>query len=290
VPAGWLGIYGDSLAQIPDTERGAIGIDNKLGVIVREFLPNSPALTSGMLPNDVIIGIDGFEIAGSTDLSAVLSSMPAGHKARLRVIRSRRNVEVNVELGAKEYTPLAIDLGDIVRRKESPAAQIDEIGARLAELSAQYKSYLARKDVSARERQEALRELGIEIRQLQDRLRELQQQGAGQEQISADHNSNEPGSSTSGDAAFKAGFVLRELTPQLAGFFGAEAGMLVVSVLKGSPAERSGLKTGDVIVGLSDQETPTPLHLREMLSTQNGEIKLKIVRAKNPLVITLASQ
>jgi S1-C subfamily serine protease len=283
VPAGWLGVYGDSLARVPDTERGAIGIDSKMGVIVREFPPNSPAFTSGVLPNDVIIGIDGFDVAGSTDLSAILSSMPAGHKVQLRVVRNRQNLDISVELGARAYTPPAINLGDVMGQKGSSLSHREEVQGRLTELASQYKSITARKDITPRERNEALRELEIEIRQLQDRLRELEQRGAGQEPIKAD-NKTEP------DNSFKAGFVLREITPQLAGYFGAKAGMLIVTVVKDSPAERGGLKTGDVIVGLNDKETSTMAQLREALSTQKGDLRLKVVRAKAPMVITIENR
>jgi S1-C subfamily serine protease len=281
VPAGWLGVYGDSLAQVPDTERGAIGIEGKRGVIVREFPPNSPAFTSGVLPNDVIVGIDGFDVAGSTDLSAVLSSLAAGHKARLRVVRNRQNMDINVELGAKAYTPPVIELGDVMGQKGSPLSHREEVEARLSELASQYRSYTARKDLPPRERNEALRELEIEIRQLQDMLRELNQQGAGQGGLKADNNEN------TSDNSFKTGFVLRELTPQLAGYFGAKSGMLVVTVEKDSPAERGGLRTGDVIVGINDKETSTMAQLREALSAQKGNVSLKIVRAKSPMVIII---
>ncbi|HWP44550.1 MAG TPA: PDZ domain-containing protein [Blastocatellia bacterium] len=290
VPAGWLGVYGDSLAQIPDTERGAIGVENKMGVLVRDFAPNSPAFESGLLLNDVIVGINGFDITGSTDLSAVLSSLPAGYEVQLRVLRSKKSMEMKVELGEKGCSPPTINLGEIVDHKGSLSAQLQELETRLNDLSVQYRSYIARKDISLRERQEALRELEIEIRQIQDRIRELQRMGASSEPIKADHNGIEPGAARATDHIFKAGFVLRELTPQLANYFGVSAGMLVVSIRKGSPAEKSGLRTGDVILGIIGREDMTMDQLRETLSTHKGDLSLKAMRNKNPLAITLAIQ
>jgi S1-C subfamily serine protease len=83
---------------------------------------------------------------------------------------------------------------------------------------------------------------------------------------------------------------LREITSQLAGFFGARTGLLVVSVVKGSPADQSGLRTGDVIVGAGDQDTATLAGLREILSTQKGLISFKVVRDKSPMVISIVNQ
>jgi C-terminal processing protease CtpA/Prc len=168
-------------------------------------------------------------------------------------------------------------------QKGSLLSDREEVEARLSELASQYKSYNARKDLPPRERNEALRELEIEIRQLQDTLRVLNQEDADRGGIKADNNEN------TSDNSFKTGFVLRELTPQLAGYFGAKAGMLVVTVEKDSAAERGGLRTGDVIVGINDKETSTLVQLREALSAQKGEISLKIVRAKSPMVITITN-
>ena len=51
------------------------------------------------------------------------------------------------------------------------------------------------------------------------------------------------------------GVELEQLDQPLANYFGAKGGMLVRSVEKGSPAERAGLKVGDVIISIGSNST-----------------------------------
>jgi len=48
------------------------------------------------------------------------------------------------------------------------------------------------------------------------------------------------------------------LEGQLAAYFGVSSGVLVRSVLKGTPAEKAGLKAGDVILKVGDTKVTTP--------------------------------
>lgn len=72
-----------------------------------------------------------------------------------------------------------------------------------------------------------------------------------------------------------------ELTPQLAEFFGVEEGkgVLVREVSAGSAAARAGLKAGDVIVSVDDQQTPSVGKLRRALrDLDEDQVTLTIVR------------
>ena len=74
-----------------------------------------------------------------------------------------------------------------------------------------------------------------------------------------------------------------ELTPQLAEYFGVKQGkgVLVREVEKGTPAEKAGLKAGDVIVKVNDKEIDSIEDLRAALrsdSNQKRQVTLTIVR------------
>ena len=74
------------------------------------------------------------------------------------------------------------------------------------------------------------------------------------------------------------------MTKQLAEYFGVAdgKGLLISSVLKNSPAERAGLKAGDVIVDAEDQEIKTEIDLVRVLNQKSeGDVALTIVRDKN---------
>ena len=54
------------------------------------------------------------------------------------------------------------------------------------------------------------------------------------------------------------GIEAESLDSQLAQFFGVKEGVLVRSVVKGSPAEKAGIRAGDVIVRVDDTKVATP--------------------------------
>lgn len=77
----------------------------------------------------------------------------------------------------------------------------------------------------------------------------------------------------------------------LAEFFGVKQGVLVRSVTKGSPAEKAGMKAGDVIVRVSDRAVESPADVAGILRERGDKktLNLVIVREKReqPLTMTL---
>jgi serine protease Do len=78
---------------------------------------------------------------------------------------------------------------------------------------------------------------------------------------------------------------------QLADFFGVKDGVLVKSVIKDSPAEKAGLKAGDVIVKVDNSKVTTPREITSVLRSNRGKnnFTLTVVRNKKemPLTVTL---
>lgn len=282
VAAGWLGAVGDSLAALNDKERESLGLTRKSGVIVREVAPGSPAASSGILINDVIVAANDFDIVGTADLSAIVSSSPAGHSLKLRAIRNRAPVDVEVVLGARAYSGPTLSLLTEEQAGRSLVSERDQIESRLAELKAEYRKYQG--SALSRERNEALREIEMEIRQLYDNLRALEQQGL--EPAKPDLPALGFGKNESRGVSFSVGFMADcELTPQMATFLGTKNGVWVISVEKGSAAEKAGLKTGDVIVGIEDEKLVSCAQLKQSLSIKPSSFSLRIVRDRQPVVV-----
>lgn len=294
VPAGWLGAKGDSIAQLTESETGALGLASKTGVIVREVVPDSPAARVGMMPNDVIIGVDNFEVAGAADLSALLMSSPEGRKIKLRTIRNHEPVELDVMLGARPNSEVTYSATFIEQHWEASLSPRGQLEKRLEDLKTQYRNFL--KAAPSRESGEALREIELEIRQIYDALLSLGPESRGTVETAKDNkqpNFPDSGFTTEPAArglAFKLGILGQELTPQLAGYFQAQGGVLVRSVVKDSVAARSGLRPGDVIEGTEQRSPVSMIQLEKLLSTDQAAISLKVVRAKKPIVIKLNTQ
>ncbi len=85
------------------------------------------------------------------------------------------------------------------------------------------------------------------------------------------------------------GVTIQNFTPELAKEFGLEklTGALVTDVFKGSPAEISGVKRGDVILKVNGKDIKNVEALRNMISqTKVGSgINLHIMRSSKPLKI-----
>lgn len=85
------------------------------------------------------------------------------------------------------------------------------------------------------------------------------------------------------------GVYIQDLTPEMAEKFGlSEAkGALVADVSKGSPAEKAGLRRGDIILKVDEKETPTVSDLqREIRSHRPGDrVRLEIWRDGKSMVL-----
>src|SRR6202171_1705812 len=89
------------------------------------------------------------------------------------------------------------------------------------------------------------------------------------------------------------GIDAEDLNGQLGAFFGAPdgEGILVRDVNSGSPAEKAGVKAGDVIISLNGERIRSAGELREKLSAKRDEkdrtVKLGVLRNKSEISLTV---
>lgn len=88
-------------------ERGYLGVvaddreDLGRGVQVLEVLPGGPADTAGLRPQDLIIGLEGVEVSGMSDVSAILQKTPVGGKLTFEILRGDKQQAIQVTLGRR---------------------------------------------------------------------------------------------------------------------------------------------------------------------------------------------
>ena len=89
------------------------------------------------------------------------------------------------------------------------------------------------------------------------------------------------------------GIDAEDLNGQLGAFFGAPdgEGILVREVNSGSPAEKAGVKAGDVITSVNGERIRTVGELREKLSAKRDEkertVKLGVLRNKSQVSLSV---
>ena len=78
----------------------------------------------------------------------------------------------------------------------------------------------------------------------------------------------------------KIGVVIQPLTPELAKHFGVKKGVLVAQVMKGGPADKAGIKPGDIIVAVNGKPVSKIIELQKyvMRNPPGTELKITVVR------------
>jgi serine protease Do len=85
------------------------------------------------------------------------------------------------------------------------------------------------------------------------------------------------------------GVEAESLDGQLAQYFGVNQGVLVRAVSKGSPAEKAGIKAGDVILRVEDGRVATPADISSRLRSLSGKsVPVALMRDHKELTVTVA--
>jgi serine protease Do len=84
------------------------------------------------------------------------------------------------------------------------------------------------------------------------------------------------------------GVEVESLEGQLAQYFGVKEGVLVRSVLKGSSAEKAGIKAGDVIVRVEDSKVASPAELSSRIRALRGKpVPMVLMRDRKEMTLSV---
>jgi thiol-disulfide isomerase/thioredoxin len=92
---GWLGV---GLQNLSGEEAKQRGYAHDLAKIT-EIFPGSPAETSGFLPDDIVLAIDGVEVHGTKQLVENIGARAAGDKVTVQILRGSQKVDAPLLLG-----------------------------------------------------------------------------------------------------------------------------------------------------------------------------------------------
>jgi Do/DeqQ family serine protease len=93
----WLGA---KLEPVTRDIADALGLERVAGAVVMRVLPGGPAAANGLLPGDVIVAVDGTEVADPRGAFYRLTTRGVGKTAKLDVLRKNKRVTVDIALTA----------------------------------------------------------------------------------------------------------------------------------------------------------------------------------------------
>jgi S1-C subfamily serine protease len=104
VRRAYIGVSGQT-APVPRRHAVLAGVENKMGALLMQIEPDSPASRAGLLPGDVVIKLDGVEINGVDDLIRVLDRDRIDRTLAMDVLRLGRLRGIDIH--PMERRPLA---------------------------------------------------------------------------------------------------------------------------------------------------------------------------------------
>lgn len=244
IPRGWLGVNGFDCNKLPIDQLKELGIlDKPKGFYVRNIIPNSPASISGLQENDVIINLNGKTVESDSQLYSFIALQPAGETITFDVLRNKKLENVKVTLGERGYkSPFVEDSIGKQAYMYSIQQDLKSIDTALQNFQA---AYSKANEASLTNNLEVQKDLSSQISLLKsERLKLIKQL----KRFNYNLEQNFPEKFL--------GVKLSDLPeppenpdPTKAQKF--PHGVLVLSVLPNSLAERSGIKVGDVLTQMS---------------------------------------
>jgi len=96
VTRGYLGVL---IQKVTPEIAESLGMEKASGALVANVSKDGPADKAGVKVGDVIVEFDGKEIKDSGDLPILVARTPVGKKARLKVLRDKKEVVLTVAVG-----------------------------------------------------------------------------------------------------------------------------------------------------------------------------------------------
>ncbi len=251
-PAGgsYLGIG----AQEINAERAKeLKLPEVRGVEVTRVEEDSPAAKAGLKQGDVVLQYNGERVEGTEQFVRLVRETPPGRQATLLISRNGATQTVTATIGErKNFTYRKFSVGPKLRQDMEKLRE--ELGS--MRLDPKFQQDMVRLEA----------ELGAMRLRVPDMPEAFVSLRSGVLGIEAE-----------------------SLTSQLAEFFGVKQGVLVRSVAQESPAEKAGIKAGDVIVRVENDEVGTPSALTRRIREiePRTSFPVTVVRNRQELVLNV---
>lgn len=260
-PSSYLGV---GIIEVSQEAAREIGLLDPHGVEISSVADTSPAEEAGLQAGDIVLTYRDERVNGIQHFARLVRETPAGGRVELGVVRDRARLTVDVQIGER-----AAEAG-VRKTIESVKERIERDRDRMAEVRKRLDSVRMKLMADGwdwcEDCPKSFRDLDLKFDLNVPSLRF----SLGVRWLGAD---------------------LEELEGQLAEFFGVEAGVLVRQVLGGSPADRAGLRAGDVIVAVDGKPVSRPEAIDEAASATSGDaaVRVEVVRDRKPVSLVIGA-
>lgn len=298
---GWLGV---STQELSSDLRSGLDYDGD-GVLVTRVVEDSPAARAGLRKGDILVSFNSRTIASPDQLRELVTDAGPGRTVALRIVRDGEKRTLSAELAARDEDestpswkaptpptpPVAPRAPRTTWSREAPKADTETKVYRKTwksdgngepevhiwkdgkevdpeDMDDHLKGLMGDMHIEGLEGMEGMHGLGdgkdkrIVIRSQQGRngmqgMQGMQSMGRG-----------------------RLGVRIESLNPDLASALGAgsERGVLVLEVLGGTPAEKAGIKAGDIIVSVGREAVSDADDLVSTLRDEDGAVSIGVVR------------
>jgi serine protease Do len=238
-----------------DAERAkALKLPEERGVELKSIAGDGPAAKAGLKEGDVVLEYNGQRVEGTEQFVRLVRETPPGRQVRLLISRDGNTQTMTLETGTRTAHLMAGVDGFPFGAPIPPVPPMPPMPPDTAET----------------------------FRRFGDAYK-----GTG-ERWWRGMTPDLP----SGNMSWRSGALGIEsesLGPQLAQFFGVKEGVLVRSVNRNSPAEKAGIKAGDVIVKIAGNAVESPRAIsRELRSARSkGNVAVMLVRSQKEMTVTV---
>lgn len=272
-PSGWLGIHYSAEAKIDEAGEG-LRISYNSYPIIEAVEPGSPAERAGLQVGDTLLAFNGHDFVERGVPMARL--LRPGERLTIRLKRNARRT-VNVTVGVRPA-------GLFGFRMTTPGPQ----GARVM-VQAPARPGIAQLEQSVAELRQASTALVPRVAAQAEAIARNTVRALETDVVMNPSVAPLIAFATPSGAMQVAGAEMVPINTQLGEVLGVRRGVLLVNVPAATPADRSGLRGGDIIVRAAATEIvdPAGLHLVMIHSGPAKTLQLDIVRKGKPQRVTL---
>ncbi len=108
VSRGWIGV---TIQDVDENVAKALGLEKEKGALIGSVMPGEPADKGGIKAGDVIISVNGKDVADSDGLLRAIAEQKPGSKTKIVVLRDGKQKELTVTLGERTQDQLNAQRG-----------------------------------------------------------------------------------------------------------------------------------------------------------------------------------